>query len=234
MATPAKKYIPGLGVDFKIQADEIESAVVIGDLTGYFATNVLVDAAFTAGTFGRDRLEVDALSPHGVSLCDVRQPTGIPLTASLAAGLHAIDRTTNVVTIRGELADGNTKTSVSYFQYIIPQSYKAGGLFSVRVAAKLASVTGTGVANNGSDIAVTVLKQAHGAVGANLVASGSPATYAVLDTWYDKDIVVTPTSLVPGDVLNIQITQRAIENDVGNGTLQSQIGEITILHDEQG
>lgn len=232
MAKAAKKYIPGLGVDFQIQADEIDAGVVIGDLAGFF-TSAEVAADFDAASIGRDRLIADVAAIHGVDLFTLKQPTGIPLTASLAAGLHAVLVASHVRTVVGELADGNTKTSVSHIQFVLPDNYKAGGAITLRIATKLKSVTGTGVTDNGSDTDASAYVQAHGAVGADIVTTNAQV-YAALDTWYDKDFVITPTSRVAGDVLNIEITQRAIESNAGNGTLQSYIGEISLLLDVQG
>ncbi len=194
------------------------------------------DEIVAAGAFARSKLAADALAKHGVPLNTIWQPTGIPHDATGGAGVFSIERATGVLTLEGEVCDNTTKTDIAYFEYVLPDNYKAGGLITIRVACAQISSSGvgTGVTGTTSDIAMTVIKQAHGAVGADLVASGSPQTFAAMDTWYDKDVVVTPTGLVPGDKLQVQITTRSIDSNAGAGSIQSEISEVIVLHDVQG
>lgn len=160
----------------------------------------------------------------------IRGTTGLVTTATLAAGVWAELIASNVHALAGELADSNTKTSAGTVQFQLPARYKSAGLVTVRLTTKLKSVTGTGVTNNGSDIDLEVYEQSKsaGTVGSDLNGTAA-ATYAAIDTVYQKDFVIDPTGLVAGDLLNLLITARAIESNAGNGSLQSYLYNVEVI-----
>ena len=191
--------------------------------------------ASSAGVL-RSQLATDvAAKAYGVPLTSMKNTDGSTIAAGSAgvSGGFSVNVASHVETLVGQTADSATKTSVARFRYALPDNYVAGGTITFTIATKLISVTGTGVTNNGSDCDLSAYKQAHGAVGSDLVTTNA-ATYAALDTWYDKAFTVDPTGLVAGDVLSFEITLRAIESNAGNGTLQSAIGEVSIAVDVKG
>lgn len=195
---------------------------------------IIQDVAAGSITYGKTKTA--SLVSHPIYIGQVRGPTGLVTTATLAAGVFAEVISSNVHALGSELADSNTKTSVGTVQFQLPENYVPGGLITVRVTTKLKKVAGTGAADNGSDMTLAAYLQSKvdGTVGATLVASGSPATYAAVDTVYAKDFTITPTGLVAGNVLNLLLTTRAIENDAGNGSLQNLVYNIEVLCDVYG
>lgn len=176
----------------------------------------------------RTQLLTEAAAIFGIPLDKLRTGAGLVHTATPAANVFGIDVTLNVQILKSEAADGNTKTSIAIFQYVLPESYVDGDPITLRLPTQLKSVTGTGVANNGSDIDAECYLQASGAVGSDLISTAAQ-TYAAIDTYYNKDFTVIPTGLVRGSLLNFKITARAIENDAGNGTLTTHLSAPRIL-----
>lgn len=210
----------------ELSADQVDDATIeISSDTIQVKNGGLAFAKFKNGD------KVSRLLPIG----QVRGPTGLVTTATLAAGVWAEVVSSNVHALGGELADGATKTSVGTIQIALPDNYIAAGDVVVRLTTKLKSVTGTGVADNGSDIDLSVYEQSKvlGTVGADICATAAQV-YAALDTVYQKDFVITATNLVAGDLLNLLITARAIENDGGNGSLQNLLYSVEVLCDVYG
>ncbi len=88
--------------------------------------------------------------------------------------------------------------------------------------------------DNGSTLDVAVYKQAAGAVGSDLSTTTAAATFVAVDTWYNKDFVITPTGLVAGDVLNLEITSSIVDSEAGGGTLRLNLQPPLILLDIKG
>ena len=166
-----------------------------------------------------------------IPLGRVRGSTGLVTTATPADAVWAYSISSNVHSLVGNTADGTTKTSTGTFQWRVPDNWRPGQTLSVSLSVKLVSVTGTGVANNGSDIDVTAFKQSALAVSADL-CSTSAQTFAALDTRYDKSFTIDMTAVRAGDLLNFTVVGRAIENDAGNGTLQVQLERIQLVISE--
>lgn len=209
---------------------EVSGGVTLRVKAGGIAANELATATIVYG-----KMAAADKASHGVMIGQVRGPTGLVTTATLGAGVFAEVVASNVHRLGGELADGNTKTSVGTFQFQLPKDFVAAGDVVVRVTTMLKSVTGTGVANNGSDVDISAYEQSKtaGTVGSDICETAAQ-TYAALDTMYQKDFVITATGLVAGDLLNILLTCRAIENDAGNGSLQSIISGVEVLCDVYG
>lgn len=190
-------------------------------LAKYDVTNdTFVAAGFIMG---------QAAYPITVPLGRVRGSTGLVTTATPADSVWAQLIASNVHGLTSNLADGGTKTATGTFQVALPNSYIAGEAVTVKLTAQLKSVTGTGVANNGSDLDILAYRQdpTDATVGSDICATAA-ATFAALDTVYVKSFTITPTTLGPGDVLNIVMVGRAIENDAGNGTLQVVVHNIEV------
>lgn len=184
-----------------------------------------------AGTVARAELVEDALQPYGIPIVGLQQTTGIPLAVTETAGNFNVDVTTNVILAKAEITDNETEVSVTQFQFVLPPEYVSGGDISIRLPVAIVK-TGAG-SNNGSTIDCSVYKQASGAVGSDLVTTAAQ-TFAALDTWYNKDFVVTPTGLVAGDILNVVISSSVIDNEAGAGTLRLNMSPPRVLLDVKG
>lgn len=185
----------------------------------------------TTGAISRAALAEDALAAHSIPLTSVRGATGLALTATETAGGFNVDIATNVLVLKGEVTDNETEVSVCVAEYTLPDNYVAGGDITVRFRTALIK-TGAPT-NNGSTLDLEVYKQGDGAVGADLVTTAA-ATFAALDTWYDKDFVVTPTGLVAGNRLTLKITSSVIDSEVGAGTIICNIAAVKVLADVKG
>lgn len=166
-----------------------------------------------------------------IPLGQVRGSTGLVTTATPADGVWAYSIATFVHSLVSNTSDGTTKTSTGTFTWRVPDNWHPSQTLTLRVGTKLISVTGTGVTNNGSDIDATVYKQDALAVGSDLCGTAA-ATYAALDTRYDKDFTIDMTGVRAGDMMVFNIIGRAIESNAGNGTLQSQVEKITLVLSE--
>lgn len=164
---------------------------------------------------------------YNVPLGEVRGATGLVTTATPADAVWAWVIATNVGYLTTNLADGATKTSTGTFQVQLPETFRNSQSITVKLTVKLLSVTGTGVANNGSDIDILAFKQASFAIGADLCETAAQ-TFAALDTVYTKEFVIGSGGLAAGDRLNFNMVGRAIENDGGNGTLQVVVEKIEV------
>lgn len=191
-------------------------------------TNAKVNAA---AAIARSKLAEDALAPHGIPLTSVRGPTGLALTATETAGTFNVDVSTNVVTLKGEVTDNETEVSVGLAEYVLPDNYVAAGDITVRFRVALIA-TGSPT-DNGSTFDLEVYKQGDAAVGADLCATAA-ATFAALDTWYNKDFTVTAAGLAAGDRLTFKITASVIDSEAGGGTIICTIAAVSVLADVKG
>lgn len=189
----------------------------------------------TSGALAVDRADLveDALQSYGITAHDLRQITGIPLVAAETAGNFDITYGTNTILANGEVTDNETEVSVVWFQFVIPPEYVAAGDVTVRLPTALIA-TGSPT-NNGSTIDVAVYEQSDaGAVGDDLSTTTPAATFAALDTWYNKDFVITAAGLVAGDVLNVKITASVIDSEAGAGTIVLNLAPPKVLLDIKG
>lgn len=168
----------------------------------------------------------------GIPVRRFLQTTGIPIVPTETAGNFNLSWSANVLTIQGEVTDNETEVSVGIIQFTLPQEYVAGEPVSIRFPAAL--INSGGAVNNGSAVTVTAYRQENGAVGGDIVASGSPFTFAADGVWYDKDVVLTPTTLNPGDVINVGISASIIDSDGGAGTLRLNLGLPKVVLTVQG
>lgn len=154
----------------------------------------------------------------GIPVADFLQDTGIPIIPAETGGTFNLKWSGNVLSIEGEITDIETEVSVGILQFTLPQNYVAGEPVTVRFTTALIK-TGAAV-DNSSAVTITAYRQEDGAVGGDIVDSGSPFTFGAVDTWYDKDVVLTPTTLNPGDVINVGISANIVDSEAGGGTLR--------------
>ena len=167
----------------------------------------------------RAQLEIEAGTVAiGIPVANVLQSDGSPIVAAETAGELNYDISANVYLLQGEICDNETEVSTGLFQFTLPPEYTAADPVSILFPAAL--IKTAAAVNNGSAVTITAYRQEQGAVGGDIVASGSPFTFAADDTWYDKEVVLTPTTLNPGDVVNVVISASIIDSEAGGGTLR--------------
>lgn len=196
---------------------------------------VVQDVAEGSVTF--EDLDITSLVPHSLPLSQVVGSTGLVMTATAADAVFAQLVSSNKRGLTTNLADNGTKTSTGLLQYQLPNNYVPGAPIQVSVASRLLCATGDTIAsNNGSDVDCEVYKQSRtaGSVGSDLCATSAQTGFAADDTVYTKTFTITPTGLVPGDMLNIKVVCRAIEAGAEGGTIQQIVSDITVAHDEYG
>jgi hypothetical protein len=225
------------GGDDRVQI--IGRVTVVGDATD---GRVLVDtSAFVSGvatneyqdaSITRAKLATESLASFGIPISRVLQVTGIPLVAAETAGTFNVSVAANVHLAQGEITDNESETSVALFQFVLPPEYVAAGAVTIRLPCALIK-TGAAV-NNASTIDVAVFEQASGAVGADLSTTTAAATFAAVDTWYNKDFVITPTDLVAGDIINVVVTSVIVDSEAGGGTLRLNLSPPRVLVDIKG
>jgi hypothetical protein len=216
-----------------------DGKMIIGDGTGFgtavtptgdvTVTNLGV-TAIGAGKVTRamQATEVAKLA-MSIPIPALRHTSGVPLTAAETAGGFNFSLASHVWLAQAEITDNETEVSVVHGQVTLPPEYVDGGTITVRLPVSIVK-TGSAV-NNGSTVDVAVYKQASGAVGSDLSTTTAAATFAAVDTWYDKDFVITPTGLIAGDVLNLEITSSIVDSEAGAGTLRLNMGPPQILLD---
>jgi hypothetical protein len=189
-------------------------------------------ASIADGAIARSKLTEDALAQAmSVPISALRHTTGVPLTVAETAGGFNVSLSSHVYLAQAEITDNETEVSVCHAQVTLPPEYVAGGDITVRLPVSI--VKTAAAVDNGSTIDLSVYKQAAGAVGSDLCATAAQ-TFAAVDTWYNKDFTVTPTGLVAGDVLNLEITSSVIDSEAGGGTLRLNMQPPLILLDVKG
>jgi hypothetical protein len=107
----------------------------------------------------------------------------------------------------------------------VPVEYVAGETITLRAAA----FTGTTVADTSSTIDFQVYRLAAPTV--DICATAATSINAL--TVANKDFTITPTNVVPGDVLDIRMTYAGV--DSGNlGVIVPTINQVTMLLDVKG
>jgi len=222
------KGYPGLGL-----YSSSAGVMVLGDETGGFSCTS-GSGCTTTGTFTLDRtnLTEDALQKYGIPISSLQQVTGIPLSASETEGNFNVSVAANVVVAKGEVTDIETETSVTQFQFVLPHEYVSGGDITIRLPVAL--IKSGAPTNDGSTIDVAVYKQTNNAVGSDLSTTTAAATFAALDTFYNKDFVITASGLVAGDVLNVVITAAVTDSEAGGGTIVLNLAPPSVLLDVKG
>ncbi|MBS0206635.1 MAG: hypothetical protein JSS49_27475 [Planctomycetes bacterium] len=148
-------------------------------------------------------------------------------TPSGAFGLTVGTFGTNSPKIAGEAASGASKTNKMRRQFALPVEYVGGGNITVRVKAQ--ETVGAATVSTTIDMSVYKVDKAAG-IGADLCATNAQD---VTTAAANADFSVTPTGLVAGDVLDIEVN--VVTNDTGGtvGTIVN-IFDTEILLDVQG
>lgn len=157
--------------------------------------------------YPRTSLDIDYLQPRPLDLAIFRKTTAfdtvLPGTSSgsdlgLYTGTHGTSAP-YIATSDLKTAGATTRTARALFQ--LPSEYVAGKGVQIRISAGMV----TTLADTSATLNVDVRKIARdGTAGSNLYA-GAAVTMNSL-TLADKTFTVTPTSLAPGDYLDIKVT----------------------------
>ena len=191
---------------------------------------LMTSSQAVAGTLTRADLTEEALAVYGVPLALVRQEDGIPLAVAETGGTFNLIVSSDIWYLMGEISQGETETSESCFQFILPPEYVAAG--DVKVRIKNRCVLGSGT-NNGSTLDVEVFEQTgNGAIGSDLVSTGAQ-TYAATSAWQTTDFVVDGTGLVAGDILNVVVTASVVESGSSN-PIHVELDGLAMLLDIKG
>jgi len=217
----------------------VKSRWVDGNLVWYdYAGNIICtfDGTNRAVTFPSGSTLTSptsvAQAGYGVCVCDFLQTTGIPIVPAEVAGNFNLSLSANVLLIEGEICDNETETSEGNFQFRLPADYVDGGTITVTLPASL--VKTAAAVNNGSTLDLEAfLSSGAGAVGSDICATAA-ATFAAVDTWYDKAFTITPTGLVSGDLLNFVVTAAIVDSEAGGGTLRLNMEAPAITLDVKG
>ena len=148
-------------------------------------------------------------------------------TPSGAFGLTYGTFATNSPKIAGEAASGNSKTNKMRRQYTLPVEYVAGGNVTLRVNCK--ETVGAATVSTVVDAQVFKCDKAAG-IGSDICAT---AAQDVTTSAANADFSITPSGLVAGDVLDIEVN--IVTNDTGGtvGTI-ANILDTEMLLDIQG
>lgn len=167
----------------------------------------------------------DSAAAHRVNLHEMRKTAAYkdvladtPGTSLLGLGDAAGTVLTGTTTNGGSTATANESAG---FFFRLPKSYVAGGAVTVRLRAKVS------VARAVSATCDVVAKRidGDGAAGSDICAT---AAQNLTTSYADYDFTVTPTTLVPGDLLLVDVY--GIANDTGgssNGAVT--IAAVTVL-----
>lgn len=162
-----------------------------------------------------------------IPLSDIRTVgTNAPLGASAGTPTSALGITpgthgTASPVIVAAAASGASVTNVGRLQFALPETYEAGGTITLTAHAR----TSVAAAAVGSTLDVQAfLVDGEAGIGSDLCTTDAADINST--DWDDFDFTITPTGLVAGDVLDIELT--VVCNDTGetNGSI-AQIGKLT-------
>lgn len=190
----------------------IDAAGADGDLIEVLPA---VNTAF--GTVDRASITQQDDREYPINLVDLRVwdalHTNLPGTAA-ADDLALVGGTfgTGAPTVRGVDFGGTTTTAHARFLFQLPVEYVAGQSVTLRLRGGMLTTVSDGTAT--VDAAVHKLDK-DGGVSADLCATAAQSINSL--TIANKDFTVTPTSLAPGDVLDIRVTVAG--SDTGNAAV---------------
>ena len=194
-------------------------------------TDQNISDASLVGVVARGGLVEDALQAYKVPLASVLGADGADLAITETAGDFYRSIGTNQLLILGEVSNGtvgaDTEVSVGWFEFQLPPEYVAGGDIKVRAGV---DVIGSGALGTCTiDFSAFLQDGVAGTVGSDLVTT---AATAITATAANKDFVVTPTGLVPGDILIFKMTTSVDNTD--STAIQAQISNLSVLCDIKG
>lgn len=192
----------------------------------------IVNADIAAGAvIARSKLATNTLQAYRVPLANVLGADGADLAITETAGDFYRSIGTNQLLILGEVSNGtvgaDVEVSVGWFEFQLPPEYVAGGGVSIQAGVDVVGAGALGTCT--IDFEARLQNAITGAVGADLVTT---AATAISKTEALKTFTVTPTGLVPGDVLVIKMTTSVDNTD--STAIQAQISALNVLCDIKG
>jgi len=191
----------------------------------------IVSPAAIIGSTARTALVQDDLQPYPIRICEFRvwdAPSTVAPATPATDDLGVIDNTflTAAPTVEtGDLKDAGATTRKTRFQFAVPPEYVAGQTITLRANAGMK----TTVASVSATIDFQAVRQA--APDADVCATDAQSINSLEAD--DFDFTITPTDVVPGDVLDC-VCSVAV-NDSGTGTaVIGQINSVALLLDVKG
>lgn len=189
-----------------------------------------IDAGMMSATAGilRSQLATEAYAEYVIPLTEMRvhdaAHTVLPGTAA-ADDMALITGTpgTDAMTLQGVDFGGTSTDEKCLFEFVIPPEYVAGNLFKVRVRAAMLTTVSDGTAT----VDVECWKaDGDGAVSADLCSTAATDMNSL--TAANKDFTITPTTLAPGDRLQIRLSFAG--SDAGNlGVMIPEIQKVSVM-----
>lgn len=209
-----------------IVGEPLEAATADGDVI-----EILPSPSGILGAIARTALTQDDLQPYPVVLESAKVwdalQSNIPVTPA-SDDLGIIDNTflTGRPTIEtGDLKNAGATTRKTRFAVPVPPEYVAGETLTLRINAGMK----TTVASVSATVDAEVARRAAPTV--DICATAATTINSL--TAANKDFTLTPTNVVPGDVLDIVLSVAV--NDSGTGTaVIGQINSVTLLADIKG
>jgi hypothetical protein len=143
--------------------------------------------------------------------------TGASLLGAETAGSFNYAIGTNQFFLNGEVTQNETETSVGNAIVYLPSDYKSGGTLTVAVVTDIVGSGSLGACT--IDVEAFKISKTDGSVGSDLVTTAAQTVNA---TVAEDTFVITPTGLVAGDALQVQLTSVVIE-DMNSNTLTAAV-----------
>jgi len=208
-------YVPVQGDILNVLVD-VGQTVAVGDLLG------------VAGAGNGNFIQTaSATGNRNIALTNLRAPTALvtPLGAtgsSTIIGLVTGTVGTNAPQLQSADSKAASQTPKAIFEYVLPDDYVAGNPLTVRCNAGMK----TSIADTSATLTVEAFRDAgDGTVGANI----GPAAQSINSlTEANKDFVITPTTLNPGDKVIFRITFTIVDAATGTAVI-AVINDIRVL-----
>lgn len=191
-------------------------AQTIAGVKTFSSAPVLSGASIALGSIPRSAMEETSLAKFRVPL-----EFFTSLSAGGAFNGFALEGGTGAPVIKTADVDNATSTELAIFTIQVPENYTATEDIKFSVYSKYI-ITGDAVAgaNNDIDLAVQVIDQTAGTVGADLYAG---AALAISASYAEKLFVITPTGVTAGSLLKVTVTVRTHDSDAGAGTIATYL-----------
>lgn len=174
-----------------------------------------------AGVLSRADMATETGDAISRKILEVKNLDGSVLAASAASGKFGISTTATfgspaTLALVSEVANNNTKTDAFEFEFVLPPDYVAGSAITVNIYSQVQIGAGTlGATKTLTVDAFLVGVNGTGTVGSNL----GPSAGTLSATAGNQAFSITPTGLVAGNKLLIQVQSAMQETAASNITL---------------
>lgn len=206
----------------------LESASGAGSVIKVFTVRASIP-----GTVSRSQLGQDDLQPYGIDLTSMRvhdaRQTILPGTAAnddmaIVTGTPGTD----APTLQGVDFGGTSTDEKCAFTFALPPEYVAGESVTLRVRAAMLTTVSDGTAFVDAEV---WKENGNGGVGSDLCSTPQQSINSLTPS--NKDFVIDPTGLEPGDVLQVRLAFAG--SDAGNAAVMiPEISKVAFLLDIQG